>query len=193
MSGESTRARLAPTGDLSWPAIAAPAVAAEVHSDDHERSATFNASPWLDQATDEEIVALGRQEWCNSYEADAVARFFEERAAVGEVFSYLEDRRGLDGEQIGFECSLDPQDVEAWLASERPHLKAWLDEECSFATPHYQVAAGEFISDELGGSQGLEWEIRDATGSALETLYESDGATEEDAIARARDLEAARS
>lgn len=191
LSGEQTRARLAPTGDLSWPSFPPRPLPAEAHSDDFVVTVPFDAERWFAQASDDELVRLAREDWCNSYEADAIADFFRD-AETKELFDYLDRQRG-GRDAPGFECSVDQEAVSVWLAENRPHLAPWIAQECVFATPHYQVVPGEFVSDELGGSQGLEWEIRDASGRAIETLYESKGEGEEGAIARARELEAARS
>lgn len=191
LSGEETRSRLAPTGDLSWPNFPARPVPAEAHSDDWAVKVSFDAGAWLVQASDEELVALAREEWCNSYEADAVADFYRERETKA-LFDYLDSQRG-EPSAPGFECSLDRQEVEQWLQAERPHLVAWIEESCSFATPHYHVVATEFISGDLGGSQGLEWEVREtAADQTVQVFYERDGQSEEEAIAAARQLETSR-
>ena len=93
-------------------------ITAECHSDDHVREATFDATPWFEQASDGELVSLAECGWRGDYPADAVAQFMAEQSEpVRQVFEYIE----LVGDQ-GFECSVNTGDGETWLREHRPHL-----------------------------------------------------------------------
>jgi len=92
-------------------------IRAEVHSDDYAATAKFDATPWFEKATAEEIEQLAKCDYGGDYAADAVAewsaRLFDE---VAEVFRYDELAR------VGFECHVNHDDAEAWIAANRPHL-----------------------------------------------------------------------
>lgn len=93
------------------------AIPAECHSDDHNAKANFDALPWFEQASDEDITALADSGWASDYPADGVAEYMEDRNAdVANVFAYIEG-----GEQ-GFECSVDKDKALAWLKENRPDL-----------------------------------------------------------------------
>jgi hypothetical protein len=102
-----------------------PKVAAYVHSDDYVFDATFDATPWFEQASDDEILALAKIGWKNDYEADEVARFVEsERVEV--VFDYCR-RKQAQGNTVGFEAEINPTSALEWLRQHRPHLSAKLE------------------------------------------------------------------
>lgn len=99
---------------------AAP-VQAEVHSDDHKAAASFDARLWFEQATDEDIRELAGIGWGGDYEADAVARYMEDRNEdVAGVFTYARTAA------LGFECHVDEASALAYLAIRRPALHAEL-------------------------------------------------------------------
>ncbi len=49
-------------------------IQAEVHTDDWRNSAPFDATPWFEQSSDGEILALAAIEWVGDYEADQVSQ-----------------------------------------------------------------------------------------------------------------------
>lgn len=92
-------------------------IRAEVHSDDYAATAKFDATPWFEQATDEAIEQLAKCDYGGDYAADAVAVWSASLFAdVAGVFQYDELAR------CGFECHVNPDDAEAWIAENRPHL-----------------------------------------------------------------------
>lgn len=93
-------------------------IQAEVHSDDHVYGVDFNATPWFDQASDEEIESLLNCDFGGDYPADEVARHFDGQNQ--EITILLDYCRRKDG--IGFECHVDVDDVGKWLAENRPNL-----------------------------------------------------------------------
>lgn len=111
-------------------------IRAEVHSDDHAHVASFNALPWFEQASDDEIQELAGIDWGGDYAADAVAEFCEDTSDdVAAVFKHK-------GNQ-GFECNVCEADAFRWLQKHRPALVPilWPDGEPTDLpsdTPYYQ-------------------------------------------------------
>jgi hypothetical protein len=193
LSDSKTRKRLLPTGDLSQPE-AEPVrhpIPAELHADDGGATANFDAAAFFEQASDEDLVELGKLQWESSYESDAIAEFMNGKdQGVTDVYDYREQHpQQLNGDTNGFDVHLDAAAAEAWLEANRPHLFPWINHEVNFATPRYQVIATEFISG--GSSQGCEWQIRiSATDELVATLHEDSGADEAFAIEYVKALEA---
>lgn len=101
-----------------------PIISAEAHSDDHVIEVAFDATPWFEQASDDEIIELRRIEFGGNLAADRVAEFFRENPKVNRLFNYLalEPTMSFTGDTVGFECHIDPAGAEAWIAKHRPHL-----------------------------------------------------------------------
>lgn len=101
---------------------------AECHSDDRAVEVSFDATPWFEQANEEQILSLARCEWRGDYPSDAVAHFMAEKnEAVAEMFTYLELRGRI--ETIGFECSVNQDEAMNWLKANRPVYWAQLMQE----------------------------------------------------------------
>src|SRR5947207_601044 len=99
-------------------------IQATVHTDDHAREVEFDAAPWFEQATDDDIRALADCAWGGDYPADAVAQFFEGKDEdIGDLFAYLghanEARTAMLADRIGFECHVDQDEALAWLKGRR--------------------------------------------------------------------------
>jgi hypothetical protein len=97
-------------------------IRAEVHTDDHKVYASFDATPFFEQATLDQVVALKAIDWGGDYQADAVALFMLGKdPEVGLLFRYLElVPPGSDGYPLGFECRVDEEDVLRWVRANRP-------------------------------------------------------------------------
>lgn len=96
------------------------AIRAEVHSDDFRATARFDAEPFFQQASDQDLIDLAEADWGGDEAADRVAREMEDHPgyeAVGRVLDYASDTRNC-----GFECHVHAQDAEAWLFANRPAL-----------------------------------------------------------------------
>lgn len=101
-------------------------VNAEVHSDDSMAQGIFDASPWFRQATDDKILALAKEGWRGSYEADEVAesvRGVEDH--VSRVLDYVDSCREA-GKEMGFEVVVNETDAKEWVRKNRPHLHPWV-------------------------------------------------------------------
>lgn len=99
-------------------------IRAEAHSDDRVFEGAFFAEGWFIGATEEQIKNLVREEWGRCEEADDVARSAEKTPKVCRMFEYVHARSAGGGEQIGFECTINPKDAMAWLRRQRYGLWA---------------------------------------------------------------------
>lgn len=93
-------------------------IRAEVHSDDRVFEVSFDATPFFEKASEEEILNLYRCGWGGDYPADEVARFFiDKNDEVNRLFDYLSRVRG-----VGFECHVDSITAKEWLKKNRPRI-----------------------------------------------------------------------
>lgn len=96
---------------------------AETHPDDHAMEVEFDATPWFEQASPEEIVDLAECGWGGDLPADQVAEFFEESDEdVSAMFSYVHLRHKTSRDGFGFECYVDSGDALEWIKANRPEL-----------------------------------------------------------------------
>lgn len=100
-------------------------IRAEVHSDDYRKKATFDASKWFEEASDEEILALAACDFGGDYPADAVAEWFSDsNPNVSSVLDWAADH-----DECGFECHVDESQAMAWLKKHRRALWLTLNDE----------------------------------------------------------------
>jgi hypothetical protein len=91
-------------------------IKAECHSDDRAVEVSFDATPWFEQASQEDIESLKECGWGGDYPADDVAIFMaEHNGEIQDMFKYIEFRHKI--EHIGFECHVDSEDAEKWIKS----------------------------------------------------------------------------
>lgn len=109
-------------GDLTPCEPAEYVITAEAHSDDHSVEIDFDAAPFFEQASDEEIIALRGISWGSNYEADRVLDFCNAQDGPSLLFAYLNTKPRSFGESVGFECNVDEDDAEAWVMTHRRHL-----------------------------------------------------------------------
>ena len=96
-------------------------IPAECHSDDRFVEATFDATPWFDQASDKAITALVQCEFGCDYPADDVAIFMaDHNSDIADMFKYIE----IVGKKtsMGFECNVERTEAMRWISKKRPHL-----------------------------------------------------------------------
>ena len=101
-------------------------IRAEAHSDDRVFESAFFAEGWFIGASEDQIKPLAGEEWGRCEEADAVARSAEKTPKACRLFEYVHARSAGGGEQIGFECTINPKDAMAWLRRQRYGLWAQL-------------------------------------------------------------------
>lgn len=101
-------------------------VSAKCYSDDHVVERKFDATRWLKQASDEEILELVQCEWGGDYPADIVAEHMANHDfGVDEMFTYIRIRQDA-GISEGFECHVTADDAKAWIKKNRPYLAAFV-------------------------------------------------------------------
>ena len=107
-------------------------IRANAHSDDHRYSVEFDATPYFEQASGKEIQKLAACGFRGDYPSDAVAQFIAdaeldaqslawqkhkhkiEDSPLNQMFAYI-DLIPAGDDQRGFECSVNEDDVWAWL------------------------------------------------------------------------------
>lgn len=94
-------------------------VKAECHSDDRKIEASFDAEPYLIQATDDQIKSLIACGLGGDYPADRIVEFFAGTLNdVRKMFDYCADK------DEGFECHItDTEAFWAWIKKNRPALQ----------------------------------------------------------------------
>ena len=94
---------------------------AEVHTDDRAVSHKFNAAPYFADITDKQIMDILRRGYSGCESTDQIALEYPlPEKGIEEVMHYLNHiRQTLD---MGFECSVDEDDVLAWVRVHRPAL-----------------------------------------------------------------------
>lgn len=101
-------------------------IPAECHSDDHSHEVDFDALPWFEQASDDEIVALAAIDWGGDQEADEVAIFCQDHNnELNALFNYLDKIKNKRShkDMCGFECHVEEVPAMEWL---RTHKRtAW--------------------------------------------------------------------
>ena len=123
-------------------------VCAEVHDDLRQLEVQFDAAPWFARASEDEIRALRGIGWGGNYEADDVARFFEDRhPEIGALMLFCRTAC-----RVGFECHIDENRAMQWLRLHRPQLwaqfvrndedlRGWIIETRDFEKPHPMTTA----------------------------------------------------
>lgn len=107
------------------PRLLQPKVTASCYSDDHiVEVPCFDATLWCTQATAAELRALRNEGYGGDYAADDVAEFMVDcNPSVQAVF----DHNATLPQSIelrGFECHVNEEQFEAWIAQHRPYLLA---------------------------------------------------------------------
>ncbi len=94
--------------------------------------AEFDAAPWFQQASVEEIVNLAAEGWSGGYCGDEVAAWFDGKdAGVTAVYRYIEATQDLPGEVDcgGSDFRAEEKHVLNWLREHRPDVATRLEEE----------------------------------------------------------------
>ncbi len=98
-------------------------VHAHVYADDYLFDAPFDAISWLEQASDEEILALAKINFGGGPEADVVAEWFSENLRrIEVVLEYCQHTTRGPGPIVGFTTEIHPEAAVEWIAKHRPHL-----------------------------------------------------------------------
>ena len=102
-------------------------VQAYVHANDYFFDASFDATPWFEQASDEEITELANANW-TGIAADKLARFAEGHSGLVNVVLDYCRRKDSQGQPVGFSVEIHPGMALAWLEQHRPQLYEKLGE-----------------------------------------------------------------
>lgn len=94
-------------------------VPAKFHTDDHVVEVTFDARPYLVQASYSEILAIIETEFGGDYATDTVAEW-EGGAGGNQEVAYGFEHLGQQSRVLGFECYLNGVATLQWLAKFRP-------------------------------------------------------------------------
>lgn len=100
-------------------------IQAYIHANDYFFDASFDATPWFEQASDEAIIELAEGGWTGSV-AEKVARFVEDES-VEVVIDYCL-RKEAQGRPVGFGVEIHPGTALEWLRLHRPHLAEKLED-----------------------------------------------------------------
>lgn len=103
-------------------------IPAEVHDDNFTHSIKFDAEPWFQAATDDEIRELAKEGWGGDYMADTVANTSEDDD-VRTFFDALNAANRFFPQGLGYEVKVDEDAALDYLATERPELFAELTAE----------------------------------------------------------------
>ena len=110
-------------GISSQPIHSSARVRAECHSDDRVFEVEFDAAPWFNQASDQEIFDLAECGWGGDYPSDAVAMDMAKHLdSIAALFVYLDNHNRSPRKHIGFECHVEREDAMNWLRANRPSL-----------------------------------------------------------------------
>lgn len=98
-------------------------IQAEAHSDDQAISISFDAEPYFEQASDEDLKELVDYGFRGDYPADYVLLHFEEQEGhdASRLMAYVR------ASGLGFECRVDQPEALAWIRRRRPLLALLLD------------------------------------------------------------------
>lgn len=94
-------------------------ILAEAHTDDHTHNVTFNAIPYFEKASEQDIYDLADCGWGGDYPADYVAEYLDGRDP--DVTEFFLNKHA--GPKQGFECHIDQTTALAWLKINHPDLR----------------------------------------------------------------------
>ena len=103
-------------------------IKARTYPDDHALEIDFDATPYLQNASIEDLQKLIACGFGGDYPADQVAiTLSDTNEQIAAMFTYLEARNKASRKSIGFEVHVDEDQAIAWLAQHRPEALAGLD------------------------------------------------------------------
>lgn len=104
-----------------------PKVSAEFWTDDRAVEVTFDARPYLIQASKQELVGIIEAGYSGDYSTDAIAEFCESLVPeISEGFAYIHTVQKSHSklQDVGFECSINAVEYLHWMAAYREPLLA---------------------------------------------------------------------
>jgi hypothetical protein len=108
-------------------------ITATATTDDLAIHVDFDATPYFEQASEEELLALADCGWGGDYPADDVAHFMEGSGdkQLDRLFTYLEiknDFRSDDDDPTGFEVQIARGEALDWLTNFKPEVLAKINQ-----------------------------------------------------------------
>lgn len=97
-----------------------------IQADDRGAMARFDATPWFEKATEEQVKQIAHEGWGHGYASDRIAYDLNPMPdAVDKVFFYLEYANKQAGKEwranpVGYEVEINPESAAWWLARNRP-------------------------------------------------------------------------
>jgi len=93
-------------------------IQAHTHTDDHAIKVDFDATPYLEKATEEDVAKLIECGFGGDYPADWVAQnLAETQPEIAAMFTYLDARNRASRKSIGYEVQVDEEQALAWLSA----------------------------------------------------------------------------
>lgn len=103
-------------------------IKAETHSDDRAVEVDFDATPYFQQASDEDLASLIECGFEGDEPADQVAiHLADTNDQIAAMFTYLEARNRASRKSTGFEVSVDEDEALDWLKQNRPSVFNHID------------------------------------------------------------------
>ena len=103
-------------------------IKARTYPDDHAIDVDFDAAPYLQDASTEDLQKLIACGFSGDYPADQVAiALADTNEQIAAMFTYIEARNRVARKPIGFEVHVDEDQPIAWIAQHRPEALAGLD------------------------------------------------------------------
>jgi hypothetical protein len=94
-----------------------------VDQDNYGPVVKFDATPWFEQATADQIEQLAAEEFFAGDTSDEVAEFCADRdATLQGFFGYVRFRQEHGSGAGGYSCRVSEADAMEWLAENRPAL-----------------------------------------------------------------------
>ena len=108
-------------------------ISAIADTDDFAIILEFDATPFFEQASDEDLVALAECDWGHDYPADEVANFMRDSGDKNFVkfFTYLDIKNEFrgDSDMTGFEVKVNRGEALDWLTTFRPGVLAQINQQ----------------------------------------------------------------
>jgi hypothetical protein len=121
--------RNVPKSEWEAAALFQAVIPAEAHSDDHAIKVEFDALPWFQQASEQEIRDLSACGWGGDYPADEIVFYLDETVPdLNKLIAYMHIIASDPAKKDchGFECRVDESRVLEWLKQHRQALWAEL-------------------------------------------------------------------
>lgn len=142
-------------------ALEGPNVQANFWTDDRAVEVSFDARPYLQQASNEALRKILEVGCSGGYCTDAVAEYMRDKHLnedICEAFDYLHARNKSARDTVGFEVSVDQEEFYRWLDAHRTAVLA------AYLCDEEGITLSEAQEEEIRG----RWDWHDDLGNASE-------------------------